>query len=287
MEERLKKFTKLIDAGSYTRAAALLHTSQPALTTAIQKLERELKSDLLVRGARPLTMTPSGQIAYKHGRELLLQQDNLWADLRELDERKQPLALGCIDSIADVVVQGGMLEILERDSAVSLHVQNSVILLDQLAKGDLDLLAIARQPNLPAALESQVLGEERFALVCSKDTEETYIQALAQRRLPNFLAYNPGSTTELLVQGQLESNRIQAEPRFYSTNPSVLLQLAAQGKGPTALPYRLVEAELGKSLVELSLKKPLVRPVIAVWQQGRKLPKSVEDFLDTLEIQLV
>ena len=48
MDERLKKFVQLVDSGSYTQASRQLHISQPALSVAIGKLERELHASLLV-----------------------------------------------------------------------------------------------------------------------------------------------------------------------------------------------------------------------------------------------
>jgi hypothetical protein len=67
-------FLVLTDERHYVRAAARLHISQPGLSRAIAALERRLGATLIVRGARPLQLTPEGQIFASHGRELLMQQ---------------------------------------------------------------------------------------------------------------------------------------------------------------------------------------------------------------------
>lgn len=287
MEERLKKFAKLIDAGTYTAAAQTLHTSQPALTTAIQKLERELKTPLLARGSRSLTMTRAGEVAYAHGHSLLQAERNLQHDLRRLEEKKQPVALGCIDSIASVLVQANLLPVLERDSELALTVLASHTLLGQLKRGQLDMAIVVEQPQKPTGTEERFLGNEKFVLVCRDIEAEAYTETARTGTLTDFLAYNHISNTYALLASQLQQNAITIEPRFYSTNPSVLLGLAMQGRGVAALPLELVAPYLGKGLVEIPVKKPLHRPIAALWRTGHKLPDSAEDFLDAVQIQLV
>ncbi len=287
MEDRIKKFVHLVDAGTYTAAAKLLHTSQPALTTAIQKLEKEVKTPLLQRGSRALQLTSAGEVVYKHGQELLQVEQNLHFDLRNLDEQKQPFTLGCVDSIAITIVQSKLLPILERDSELSVTVQNSTVLLSELKRGRLNMAIVVEQPHQPSDLEKRFLGNERFVLVCHKSEAEQYTQAALAGKLHNFLAYNQGSTTYDLLAGQLQQNGIAIEPSLYSTNPSVLAGLAVQGKGVTALPLAFAGQHLGSKLVEIELPKPLFRPIYALWHKGRKLPESTEDFLDATEIQVV
>jgi DNA-binding transcriptional LysR family regulator len=287
MEDRLKKFACLVDSGSFTAAAAKLHTSQPALTTAVQKLERELKVTLLVRGSRSVSLTPAGELAYAHGHALLLAEKNLLHELRELQQQKQPFTLGCIDSIAELVVATNLLAMLEEECSLTLIVQNSQLLLDAVKRGDIDMAVVATPAQLPAPGSYRKLGDETFVLVCRADRADAYVQHISAGSLPDFLAYNLGSTTQSLVAQQLQANGLHAEPRLFSTNPSVLLELAVQGRGVTALPYKLVKRALSQGLVELPLPKPIARPLMAVWQRDRKLPYSVEDFLDATQVQLL
>ena len=231
MEDRLKKFVTLIDAGTYTAAAKQLHTSQPALTTAVQKLSREIKFDLLVHGSRNLELTTAGHIAYEHGQRLVIAEKNLQSRLQSLGGQKQPLSLGCIDSVADALVRAELLPILEQDSEVSLSVLNSHDLLDKLKRSQLDIVIVAEQAEQIAATSQRFLGDEPFMLVCALEQLEMYTTAGKQGTLHDFLAYNQNSTTYKLVEAELRAQGIGFMPRLYSTNPSVLLELALQGRG--------------------------------------------------------
>ena len=55
----LRTFVTVHRAGSFTRAAALLGLSQPAVTSQIRTLERQLGRPLFLRQARGVALMPS------------------------------------------------------------------------------------------------------------------------------------------------------------------------------------------------------------------------------------
>ena len=57
----LRYFLALADAASFTRAAARLNVTQPALSTAIARLESQLGTRLFDRDRRRVTLTDAGQ----------------------------------------------------------------------------------------------------------------------------------------------------------------------------------------------------------------------------------
>jgi DNA-binding transcriptional LysR family regulator len=66
----------LVEAGSFTRAAAKLSLSQPSLTKRIQNLEEAVGSRLVNRGATGISLTPEGQIIYGYAkRTIRLRED--------------------------------------------------------------------------------------------------------------------------------------------------------------------------------------------------------------------
>ena len=62
--------------GSFSKAAEALFITQPALSIAIRKVEKEIGAAIFNRGQRPLTLTHVGKIYISHiKRELLLEQE--------------------------------------------------------------------------------------------------------------------------------------------------------------------------------------------------------------------
>lgn len=71
---QLQYFVAAAETGSITVAAQRLHASQSAMSSAIQRLERELGCDLFIRHhARGITLTPSGRHLADKARVLLRQ----------------------------------------------------------------------------------------------------------------------------------------------------------------------------------------------------------------------
>ncbi|EHD22320.1 MULTISPECIES: nitrogen assimilation transcriptional regulator NAC [Brenneria] len=70
---RLKYFVKIVDIGSLTQAADILHIAQPALSQQLATLESEVKQQLLIRTKRGVTPTDAGKILYTHAQAILRQ----------------------------------------------------------------------------------------------------------------------------------------------------------------------------------------------------------------------
>src|SRR5690242_8584679 len=74
----MRAFARVVEAGTFTRAATLLDMPKATLTKLVQGLEAHLHTQLLHRTTRRVTVTPDGAAYYERAVRLL-------ADLDELD----------------------------------------------------------------------------------------------------------------------------------------------------------------------------------------------------------
>ncbi|MGE8330319.1 MAG: nitrogen assimilation transcriptional regulator NAC [Paraburkholderia nemoris] len=79
---RLKYFVKIVDIGSLTQAAEVLHIAQPALSQQLITLEDEFQQQLLVRTKRGVTATEAGATLYRHAQLILRQYEQAQADVK-------------------------------------------------------------------------------------------------------------------------------------------------------------------------------------------------------------
>ncbi len=68
---QLRYFVAIIDAGSVSRAATVLHIAQPALSQQLAHLESEIGTKLLRRSVRGMAPTGAGSAVYRHAQTLL------------------------------------------------------------------------------------------------------------------------------------------------------------------------------------------------------------------------
>jgi len=78
---RLQYFVKIVDIGSLTQAADILHVAQPALSQQLATLEGEVRQQLLLRTKRGVTPTEAGRVLYRHAQLILRQCDQARADM--------------------------------------------------------------------------------------------------------------------------------------------------------------------------------------------------------------
>lgn len=93
---KLKAFMCVAKWQSFTKAAAELYISQPALSKKISDFEKELGSTLLIRDNRMVELTDAGKLLYNEAPAFLTIADNLERKVRELSLRPgSRLSIGC------------------------------------------------------------------------------------------------------------------------------------------------------------------------------------------------
>src|SRR5262249_50347275 len=73
----LHYFVSVVEAGSFSRAAATIHVAQPALSQQIAQLEEQLGVSLLLRTARGVRPTAAGEVLYREASSILRQLEEI------------------------------------------------------------------------------------------------------------------------------------------------------------------------------------------------------------------
>jgi len=77
----MRVFARVVEAGTFTRAADQLQMPRPSVTKIIQQLENHLKVKLLQRTTRRVTVTPEGALYYERTARVLAEIDEIESDL--------------------------------------------------------------------------------------------------------------------------------------------------------------------------------------------------------------
>ncbi len=164
---RLRYFVKIVDAGSFSRAAAVVHVAQPALSQQIADLEAELGMALLLRTPRGVRPTPAGEALYREASAILRQVENLPATLRSAGGAPAgAVGLGLSSTLASTIsaplidaARAAMPKVTLR-----LTTANSLTVGDRLRSGGLDLAIVFEDEPLPGFLRWP-LFRQRFYFV--------------------------------------------------------------------------------------------------------------------------
>lgn len=85
---QLKELLTLAQAKTVSEAAQRLYISQPALSRSLQRLEDELKVELLVHGKNKIEFTDTGQLALTYAQQILDLSDLMVTSLRRHEAAK-------------------------------------------------------------------------------------------------------------------------------------------------------------------------------------------------------
>lgn len=276
MHNRLEFFIKLVDTGSFTKAAKDLHLSQPALSIAIQKLERELDTKLIIRSHRSFKLTEAGKIAYSTAKDLSQLTDKLKFKLAELANQKPSVAIGMIDSIAYALISHGD-KFAELDSHIklSLSINDSANLISALQREEIDIAVVAEQTTpLPSTLSEKYLSKEPLVIVTHTAALDNVKKDIKDHRINNFLSYNQGSNSATIIQQTLSKRGVEIFPVFYSTSPEMLLRVVLAKRGTAVLPYVLCKQYLQSkelSIVKIGKQSIIDRGISLVTHNNQQL----------------
>lgn len=134
----LRTICLLADTGSVTKAAAALSTSQPALTTQLQRIEREVGGPLFHRGRSGVRPTELGEFVLVRARSVLLSMDDLLHDITARGASPTTLRVGGVGPLT-LELSARMPEVFPN---VPVHVRTEYspkLVTDLVRAGRLDL----------------------------------------------------------------------------------------------------------------------------------------------------
>lgn len=141
----LRALVSVVDAGSLSAAAPLIHRSQSAVSSQIQKLEDAVGRPVLSRGPRHLELTPTGLELLGYARRLLALHGEA------LEALHGPLLSGQLRlGVPDDYAQRYLTPVLRRFASrhagveISLFCEQSTALIPRVQRGELDLALVSR-----------------------------------------------------------------------------------------------------------------------------------------------
>jgi DNA-binding transcriptional LysR family regulator len=195
-QDQLQAFAAVARAGNFTRAAAALHLSQPALSRRIAGLEEHLETTLFVRSRAGASLTEAGRRLVDFVEAQRALEEELVGDLAPSAAAYQGIVrIAGLSSLVPPVVLPALAPFLRQHPAVQIAIHREVDrrVIEALAEGRVDL-GVSQGPSDAAGIVDVHLGDEEFVMVESR----------AHRvRRDVFLDVSPlDNTTEMFLAAQ-------------------------------------------------------------------------------------
>lgn len=293
--KKLEHFLKVVQFGSFSRAAEKLNTAQPVLSREIHALEADLGVLLLTRHARGVTLTPAGEALKKEAESILAQLDGVRDAVN--DAAGQPtgrVAFGMPASMTGVLAGALIRDFLKMYPKVKLQIREgtSMQLRTSLLTREIDFAVLTAPVSEPQLL-TRPLFSEPFVLVGPTHSKFSGIREIELRNVakyPLILPVMPNST-RILIETAFEHEGITPQISL-ETDAAPIAQFISHGLGYAILPacavssQTLVSSSIGISYVPikgLSLTRMLASPCGVSMSLGtRKLSQMLTEHIKVL-----
>jgi len=125
MDFRLKVFYTVALRLNFTKAAAELYISQPAVSKHIQELEEEYKTKLFERNGSKIALTPAGQILVEHTKNIFEIYREIEFDMSSFsNERQGLLRLGASTTISQYIISPVLARFHQKQKDIKVNLLN-------------------------------------------------------------------------------------------------------------------------------------------------------------------
>lgn len=171
---RLRYFAAVAQAGSFSRAAAALHLTQPSLSRQVQLLEEELGQRLLERHGRGVVATEAGTALLAHARAIFELAERARSDMADRQQNPRGrVTVGLPPRVAHVITA----DLVERfharypEAGITVMEDLSLRLREWLVAGRADL-ALLFDPAPSPQVHVEPLVREPLVLVSKRPLPE-------------------------------------------------------------------------------------------------------------------
>ncbi len=168
---QLRYFVAIVDHGSLSRAARVLHIVQPALTQQLQLLEQELGAQLLHRSAQGMLTTDAGKLFYEHAQAILKQVGDAKSAVAQSASRPTgTVALGIPQSVSGALALPLLMAVREKYPEISLQLTEELTgnLIEQLKSGRINLAVLFDDGQLNSFIVKPIVEEQMMYITCAR-----------------------------------------------------------------------------------------------------------------------
>src|SRR5918996_1917820 len=162
----LRIFLAVAEERSFSRAAAKVHRTQPAVSQAVRRLESDLGEQLFDRSSKSGTLTDAGRVLQNYGQRLVRLAEESESAIRELrDLRRGRILIGANEAAVHT-----LLPLMSRfrqrvpDIAVDVRRVPARQIAVEVQQGSLDFGALTFRPAESGLLEV-VVGSDELVLL--------------------------------------------------------------------------------------------------------------------------
>lgn len=292
--KQLSYFLKIAETGNLTKAAQLLHMSQPPLSYQLKTLEEELGVELFVRDARNMHITNEGLYLQDKAMQILSLVDKTTEEIHKISTQSNiSISIGTVSSVNHNLLPKLVNKYISQYSNAVFNIYDgSSFRIMELLNNSLIDIGILREP-FPKDLYSHL--EIRPDSSVTKQENDYFVAAGFSELFPehtrsnNTIDLTDLMTCPLIIHRRFEDiflakcQEIHTRPQNITCrNDNIMstIDWINNGLGLGIMPYTSSLLITNSNIQVKKITNPyFYSNLYLVWNQGRKLPHYLQEFI--------
>jgi LysR family transcriptional regulator for bpeEF and oprC len=244
--ELTRIFVKIVQLGSFSRAADLMRLPKSTVSRAVSRLEIETGTKLLVRTTRSLTLTAAGKVFY----DTCLRPVQILEDAHKSLQGQDSILAGHVrltapEDLGSLIIAPAIGRLTRQHAGLSFELNYTDEIVD-LVRDGYDLAVRIGKLNT-SSFKSKRLGEIVLVTVASPD----YLKDRGKPKKPHdlsdheCLSYTQAAQSpRWTLRSKSATANVNIKPRIVANQMTSLMRMAISGAGIAFVPHYLCQEYL-------------------------------------------
>src|ERR1043165_4725843 len=281
---QLEVFLSVAREKSFSRSAEALHRTQPAVSQAVRRLERELGEPLFDRSSKDGTLTAAGKVLFDFAQQMMNLRQHAHSAIRELRD----LHRGKLTLSANEYTVMGLLPLIPtfraRHPHIKIEVKRSLAsrIPSEILGRDAEIGVVTFKPS-DGSISSMPVISDQLALIVAPEHPLAARETVSVRGLgaETFIAHNVPSPYRERVIKTFEKHRTPLNISMEMPTLEAIKRMVEDRMGVALVPRLTAQTEIERGLlVGLTVKEMrLERKLHLIYRKGAALSHAAKAFL--------
>ena len=286
---QLTIFLKIVECQSITKAAELLHLTQPAVSIQLKNFQDQFDIPLTQVVNRKLYITSFGQEIASAAEKIIHEVNEINYKTASFKGRISGQLIISVVSTGKYVIPYFLSDFLQKhpDIELQLDVSNRSKIINDLQSNCTDFSLVSTIPK-KLLIESIPLMKNQLFLVGSKSLSFDNIKTIADIPIEiPFIYREEGSATRALMENFIQKNNISVNKKLVLTSNEAVKQAVIAKLGISIMPLIGIRNEIALEQLQIIpiQNLPIVTEWNIIWSKGKRMFPAAKAFLEYLKLE--
>lgn len=275
--KQLLYFKTIVEQGTISKAAEVLHMAQPPLSMQLKQLEEELGTQLLKRGHRKVELTNEGKLLYKRSLQMIDLHELIYHEIK--DSQKEVLRIGMTSSNHAFIQQDKINDYFHQHQNITIRIHEGTTyeMIDLLLSHSIDI-AIVRTPFDETQVKAYHLTNEPMVIIGKAHYQLENIHHIKDLQNTPLIIHQRYAS---LITDHCLNLHFNPQIRAICDDCRTSIIWASLGVGVAIIPQSAISLNHDQSLITSHLEdKELYTDIAFIVRKQEPIDKRVQEFIN-------